>query len=104
MSDVDIVEDIKIDEKIKQDVSEPKDYKVIFLNDDKTPMEWVIDVLTTIFKHSQEGAEKITLQIHTEGSAVVGIYCYEIAEHKSIEATQASRNHGFPLQIRLEQE
>ena len=51
MSDVDILEDIKIDEKIKQEITEPLKHKVVLLNDDKTPMEWVIDVLKTIFNH-----------------------------------------------------
>jgi ATP-dependent Clp protease adaptor protein ClpS len=96
--------DIQIDEKIKQTTAEPSKYKVIFINDDTTPIEWVIDVLVKIFKHSQASAEALTLQIHNEGSAVVGIYSYEIAEQKSVEATLASRDKGFPLQIRLDKE
>lgn len=98
------VEDIKLDEKIKHTTSEPIKYKVVFLNDDTTPVEWVIKVLIDIFKHSNQTAEKITLTIHDEGSGVAGIYTYEIAEQKAVEATNASRNHGFPLQIKLEQE
>jgi len=100
----DIIEDVKIDEKIKKVTKEPSRYKVIFLNDDSTPIDWVIEVLTSIFKHTQDSAEKLTLTIHNEGSAIVGCYSYEIAETKSIEATNASRNHGFPLQIRTEAE
>lgn len=99
-----ILEDIKIDEKIGKKLEEPKMFKVVFLNDDSTPIDWVIEILTKIFKHSQQSAEKLTLTIHTEGSAVVGIYTYEIAEQKSVEATQSSRERGFPLQIRLEKE
>lgn len=98
------VEDIKIDEKIKLNVEEPSKYKVIMLNDDTTPMEWVIDIMKMIFNHSQETAEKLTLTIHNEGSAVAGIYTYEIAEQKSVESTNASREHGFPLQLRLDRE
>jgi len=104
MSDVDILEDIKIDEKIEKDIEEPKKYKIIMLNDEKTPMEWVIGLLTTIFKHSQETAEKITLTIHNEGSGVVGVYTYEIAEQKTAEAITASRENGFPLVIKMETE
>jgi ATP-dependent Clp protease adaptor protein ClpS len=74
------------------------------LNDDTTPMEWVIDLMKMIFNHSQETAEQLTLTIHNEGSAVVGIYTYEIAEQKSVESTNASREHGFPLQLRLDKE
>jgi ATP-dependent Clp protease adaptor protein ClpS len=96
--------DIQIDEKIKQATQEPAKYKVIFINDETTPIEWVIEILVKLFKHSQTSAEALTLQIHNEGSAVVGIYSYEIAEQKSVEATLASRDKGFPLQIRLEKE
>jgi len=95
---------VTIDEKIERILSEPGKYKVVFLNDEKTPIEWVVEVLKQIFKHSQEVAEKITLTIHEEGSGIAGIYTYEIAEQKTNEATVASRNHGFPLQIRLEKE
>ena len=104
MSETILDEQIVLDEKIKKIDSEPPKYKVIFLNDQSTPVEWVVKVLTDIFKHSQEAAEQITLTIHTEGSGVAGIYTYEIAEQKTIEATNASRNHGFPLQIKMEQE
>lgn len=96
--------DIQIDEKIRQITQEPAKYKVIFINDDVTPIEWVIEVLVNTFKHSQSSAEALTLQIHSEGSAVVGVYSYEIAEQKSVETTVASRDKGFPLQIRLEKE
>ena len=98
------VEDVKIDEKIQMKVEEPSKYKVIMLNDDTTTMEWVIDLMKMIFNHSQETAEQLTLTIHNEGSAVVGIYTYEIAEQKSVESTNASREHGFPLQLRLDKE
>ena len=104
MSKTDVIEDVKIDEKIKNVPKEPAKYKVIFLNDNQTPIEWVITVLTDIFKHSQESAEKITLTVHNEGAGIAGIYSYEIAEQKTAEAVAASRNHGFPLQIRMEQE
>ena len=102
VTDVDI--DVKIDEKIKDLISEPSRYNVIFMNDNATPMEWVIELLVTIFKHSSSSAEALTLEIHNNESAVVGTYSYEIAEQKTIDATQSSREHGFPLQIKLEQE
>lgn len=98
------VNDIQIDEVVKKKAEEPLRYKVVLLNDDQTPVEWVIKVLADIFKHTNETAEKITLTIHNEGSGVAGIYTYEIAEQKVIEATTESRNHGFPLQIKLEEE
>ena len=95
--------DVDIDEKIKLDLKEPSDYNVIMINDDATPMEWVMGVLKEIFKHSDANAEALTMKIHNEDSAVVGTYKYEIAEQKSVEAINASRNHGFPLQVTVEE-
>jgi ATP-dependent Clp protease adaptor protein ClpS len=96
--------EIVLDEKVDLEVKEPKRYKVVFLNDDSTPMEFVIDILIKIFKHTDETARDITMQIHSEGSGVVGIYTYEIAEQKAVETTTLSRNHGFALQIKVEEE
>lgn len=96
--------DVQIDEKIKQKVEEPKRWKVIFLNDDTTPMDFVIGVLTETFKHSQETAKEITLEIHTKGSGIAGVYSFEIAEAKAVESTQLARGNGFPLQIKMEEE
>lgn len=96
--------DVKLDEKIKLKVQEPHRWKVIFLNDDHTPMEFVISVLTEIFKHSQETAKNVTMQIHSEGSGIAGVYSFEIAEVKAVEATNLARGNGFPLQIKMEEE
>lgn len=96
--------DIKLDEKIKQKVMEPKKWKVILLNDDHTPMDFVVGILTKVFKHTEEIARDITLQIHQQGSAVAGTYTFEIAEAKAVESTNLARASGFPLQIKLEEE
>ena len=96
--------DVVIDEKIKQISKEPSLYKVLLLNDEQTPMEWVIEILMSIFKHSETTAKELTLTIHNEGSGVAGTYTYEIAEQKAIEATNASRDRGFPLQIKVDSE
>jgi ATP-dependent Clp protease adaptor protein ClpS len=96
--------DVAIDEKIDEVIFEPGKYKVVMLNDDATPMDWVIEVLMTIFKHSQATAENITLGIHNEGAGIAGVYTYEVAEQKSIEAVTASRERGFPLQLRVDAE
>ena len=96
--------DVKLDEKIKIKVEEPKLWKVIFLNDDHTPMDFVISTLTEIFKHTQETAKNITLEIHNTGSGIAGVYSFEIAEVKAVEATNLARQNGFPLQIKLEEE
>ena len=96
--------DIQLDEKIKVVIQEPKRWKVILLNDDSTPMEFVIGVLVEIFKHTTESAQDIMLQVHETGSCVAGVYSFEIAEAKAVEATNLSRTNGHPLQIKLEEE
>jgi ATP-dependent Clp protease adaptor protein ClpS len=96
--------EIQIDEKIKIDITEPKRYKVLFLNDDRTPIEFVIEVLMTIFKHTRETSEQITLTVHNEGAGIAGVYTYEIAEQRGVEATQLARQAGFPLQIKVDAE
>lgn len=94
----------KVIERTKIHVEPPKLWKVIFLNDDHTPMDLVIELLTGIFKHSEARAKEITLEIHETGSGVAGVYTYEIAEQKGIEATAVARHNGAPLQIQVEQE
>lgn len=96
--------EVKIDEKIKINITEPKRYKVIFLNDDKTPIEFVIELLMTVFRHTEEQAKDITLKVHNEGSGVAGVYTFEIAEQKGVEATHVARQAGFPLQIKIDPE
>lgn len=96
--------DVQIDEKVKVRVSEPKRWKVILLNDDTTPMEFVIGILVEIFKHNVESAHHIMLQVHETGSGIAGVYNFEIAEAKAVEATNQARGNGYPLQIKLEEE
>jgi ATP-dependent Clp protease adaptor protein ClpS len=96
--------DIQLDEKIKVTVTEPKQWKVIFLNDNSTPVEFVVELLTQIFKHTSETAREITLEVHETGAGVAGVYSFEIAEAKAVESTQLARANGFPLQIKLEEE
>lgn len=95
--------DIQLDEKIKVKIKEPSTFKVIFLNDDKTPMDFVVALMIEIFKHSEKTAHSLTLQIHEEGSGVVGEYLFEIAEQKALEAQSLCKEHGFPLRITLEE-
>jgi ATP-dependent Clp protease adaptor protein ClpS len=96
--------DIQLDEKIKVKISEPNRWKVIFLNDDSTPMEFVISLLVEIFKHTPETAHAIMLQVHETGSGIAGVYSFEIAEAKAVEATNQARSNGYSLQIKLEEE
>jgi len=96
--------DIQLDEKIKVVISEPKRWKVILLNDDSTPMEFVISMLMEIFKHSADTAKEVMLEVHQTGSGIAGIYSFEIAEAKAVETTNQARTNGHPLQIKLEEE
>jgi ATP-dependent Clp protease adaptor protein ClpS len=96
--------DIQIKNTVLTKLQPPKLWKVVFLNDDQTPMRLVIELLTTIFKHSEEAAAEITLEIHNTGSGVAGVYRYEIAEQKTVESTTIARSLGSPLKIHIEQE
>jgi ATP-dependent Clp protease adaptor protein ClpS len=96
--------EIEVKEKTTVQLEPPRLWKVIFLNDDKTPMELVIALLTGIFKHTESKAKEITLEIHETGSSIVGIYPFEIAEQKGIEATTIARQNDSPLRITVEQE
>ena len=92
-----------IDSTQKLDIARPKKYQVIMFNDDKTPMEFVIEILIKIFLHTKEAAEDITVKIHNEGKGVAGVYYYEIAEQKVAECTVISRSAGFPLSLDIEE-
>lgn len=94
----------QIEEKVVVSLEPPKMWKVVFLNDDQTPMELVIELLTGIFKHNDSTAKDITMEIHETGSGIAGVYTYEIAEQKGIEATAVARKNGSPLRIQVEQE
>lgn len=96
--------EVDTQEKISISLQPPKLWKVVFLNDDLTPMELVIELLTQIFKHSESRAKEITLEIHETGSGIAGVYTYEIAEQRGIEATTIARKNGSPLRITVEQE
>jgi ATP-dependent Clp protease adaptor protein ClpS len=82
----------------------PKKYKVVLLNDDSTPMAFVIELLVHIFNKNKSEAENITLQVHNSGRGIAGIYYYEIAEQKVHEATSVSRANSFPLSFKIEEE
>lgn len=88
----------------KLDLKEPGMFRVIYINDETTTMEFVIETLVSIFDLSREEAMNITVKIHEDGSAVVAVMPYEIAEQKGIEVTVLARSHGFPLQVKLESE
>ncbi len=81
----------------------PPMYKVLLHNDDFTTMEFVIQILETVFRLSQERAVQIMLHVHTRGVGVAGIYPYEVAEMKVAEATSLARANEFPLLCTMEE-
>lgn len=83
-------------------LTEPPLYKVIYMNDDQTTMDFVVRSLIDHFNYNEDTAAHITTSIHDEGSAVVAVLPYEIAEQKGIEVTLDARSEGFPLQVKVE--
>ena len=90
--------------RIAEDLSvkEPPLFKVIYINDETTTMEFVIETLRAVFDYDKDQAHDITVRIHADGSAVVAVLPFEVAEQKGIEVTLLARNNGFPLQVKLE--
>jgi ATP-dependent Clp protease adaptor protein ClpS len=85
-------------------IKEPPMYRVVYLNDNQTTYEFVIESLIEYFNYTVETAEQITVDIHDAGSAVVAVLPYEIAEQKGVEVTMLARAQSYPLQIKLEPE
>lgn len=97
MSQADTATKIKINESIK----EPSMYQVIYLNDNQTTMEFVVESLIEFFDYNTETAIKITEDIHNSGKATVAILPYELAEQKGTEVLTSARIQNFPLQIEI---
>lgn len=85
-------------------LSEPPMYKVIYFNDEVTTVDFVVNSLINYFNYNMETAQSITMGIHEQGSAVVAVLPYELAEQKGIEVTLEARGHGYPLQVKVEVE
>ena len=98
--------DVDFAEKTEIDVEAyvPKQYKVILHNDDRTTFDFVIALLRVIFHRSTEDAHDITLDIHTNGHGIAGIYTKEVAEEKMQESMQLAVSSGYPLQVTYEED
>ena len=79
-------------------------YRVVLHNDDYTTMEFVLDVLESVFHKTHDEAHRLTLRIHQQGSAQCGIYTYEVAETKVAQVHDLAQQSGFPLRASLEEE
>ena len=99
--DGDIVTERKT--RTKSKTAKPPLYKVILLNDDYTPMEFVVDVLEKFFAMDRPTATRVMLEVHTRGKGVCGVFTYEIAETKVSQVTSYSREHQHPLLCTLEE-
>jgi len=89
-------------QEAKPKLKKPPLYKVILLNDDYTPMEFVVEVLEIFFRMNREQATQIMLTVHTQGRGVCGIYTRDIAETKMNQVNQYSRDHQHPLLCEVE--
>jgi ATP-dependent Clp protease adaptor protein ClpS len=94
--------DVNTRTKNQTDVKEPPMFRVIYINDDQTSVDFVISSLVEHFEYTEETAQRITIDIHNSGAATVAVLPYEIAEQKGIEITVSARSEGYPLQIKLE--
>ena len=82
----------------------PPLYRVLMMNDDYTPMEFVIEVLEKFFQKNREEATQIMLHVHQRGVGVCGIYAYDLAETKAMQVMNYARKYEHPLQVQLEKE
>ena len=96
--------DVSLLSRTKPKVKRPSMYKVILLNDDYTPMDFVIHILERFFNKTVEEAIKIMLQVHNDGSAVCGVYTFEVAETKSTLVMEYAHTNGHPLECIIEKE
>ncbi|MHB8404378.1 MAG: ATP-dependent Clp protease adapter ClpS [Gammaproteobacteria bacterium] len=90
-------------EEAKPRLKRPPLYKVVLLNDDYTPMEFVVEILQTFFRMDRTQATQIMLHVHTRGKGVCGVFTFEIAETKAAQVNDYSRKHQHPLLCTLEE-
>ncbi len=90
--------------KTRPKTKRPSLYKVLLLNDDYTPMEFVVHVLERFFNKGREDATRIMLHVHHKGVGICGVYTYEIAETKVAQVMDFARQHQHPLQCTMEKE
>mgnify|MGYP001811940042 FL=1 len=89
-------------EEVRPEVKKPPLYKVVLLNDDFTPMDFVVDVLKIFFNMGHDRATQIMLHVHTRGKGVCGVFTFEIAETKVAQVNEFSRQNEHPLKCTME--
>ncbi|MCC5867571.1 MAG: ATP-dependent Clp protease adapter ClpS [Gammaproteobacteria bacterium] len=90
-------------EEAKPKLKKPPLYQVLLLNDDYTPMEFVVDVLQHVFSMDRQKATRVMLEVHTKGKGVCGVFTFEIAETKVAQVTGYARQHQHPLLCTMEE-
>lgn len=90
-------------EQAKPKLKRPPLYRVLLLNDDYTPMEFVVDVLQTFFSMDRSRATQVMLQVHTKGSGICGVYSRDVAETKVEQVNDYAREHSHPLLCTMEE-
>ncbi len=90
-------------EEAKPKLKQPSMYKVFLLNDDYTPMEFVVTLLESLFGMDREKATHIMLMVHSQGKGVCGIFTYEIAETKVAQVNEFAQRHQHPLLCSMEE-
>ena len=93
----------KVSSKSKTEIKYPDRYNVVFVNDDYTPMDFVVQVLQEIFHLDRERATSVMLQVHNEGSGVCGVFTRDIAETKVMQVHESARAHHHPLKCVMEE-
>ncbi len=96
-------DDTLLVEKTRPKLQKPPMYKVVLLNDDYTPMEFVVHILETIFGHDREKATQIMLHVHTRGKGVCGTYTRDVAETKVVQVNNYARENEHPLLCDMEE-
>jgi ATP-dependent Clp protease adaptor protein ClpS len=91
-------------ERTRQETKKPDLYKVLLLNDDYTTMDFVIDILESVFHKQPAEAYRIMMMVHTQGKGLCGVYPFEVAETKVATVTDRAREQGFPLRATMEPE
>ncbi|MFT7859950.1 MAG: ATP-dependent Clp protease adaptor ClpS [Sulfurimonas sp.] len=96
--------DVEYEVSEKTKLKYPKKYKVYLLNDDYTTMDFVIDILISVFHKSYSQAQDIMLEVHKKERGLCGVYPYEVAETKVMQVTTKAKDNGFPLKATMEEE
>ena len=89
-------------EKTREQLKQPEQWRVLLLNDDYTPMDFVVEVLETIFLKSPAEAFRIMMQVHLQGSGIAGIYTHDIAETKVATVIDLAQEAGYPLKAAMD--